>query len=284
MSQVDRYEAGAAGHRQPRNRRELIISYLYLRKTVGWIGSALPLVLVIGNLMLSPASLQGSMSGYYYTHMRNVFVGALCALGVFLIAYAGHNELDRWITNVAGLGAIGVAFLPTKPPVCAGSAKVCAFPAVRHLSVIQQVVGDVHLVLAAVTFIALGLMAWRFGRLDPDRRGAAAETGAAPGRPVPQEPRSRLYHWCGYAIWSFVLLAAASNLVPAGPRAEGHFLLVFEGLAVLAFGVSWFAKGQTLVPFSRKVRAKVSRVREAAASRGPVPGFTEPGTDTAGSS
>jgi len=62
----------------------------------------LPFVLLVGNIVIS-GELPESVSGYYYTGMRNVFVGALCVLGVFLMAYAGYNEFDRWITNLAGL-------------------------------------------------------------------------------------------------------------------------------------------------------------------------------------
>ena len=84
---------------------------MFLRQTVGWIGTLLPAVLIVGVAVSSTASRPGSMSGYYYTDMRNIFVGALCALGVFLGAYAGYDDVDRWITNIAGIGAIGVALL-----------------------------------------------------------------------------------------------------------------------------------------------------------------------------
>jgi hypothetical protein len=154
-----------------KEKNELIISYMFLRKAVGWIGTLLPVVLITGNVIFFTTSLPGSMSGYYYTHMRNVFVGALCALGVFLVAYAGYDDVDRWITNIAGLCAIGVAFFPTKPTVCAVDARTCAAPAVRHLSAGQQAVGDIHLFFAAVTFIALGLMALRSP--SPTRHRAA---------------------------------------------------------------------------------------------------------------
>ena len=60
----------------------LIINYKYLRKAVGWIGILLPFVLLVGNIVIS-SELPGSVSGYYYTGMRNVLVAALCVLGVF---------------------------------------------------------------------------------------------------------------------------------------------------------------------------------------------------------
>jgi hypothetical protein len=131
---------------------------------VGWIGTLLPIVLIVSNMIFFTSPRPYSMSGYYYTGMRNVFVGALCALGVFLVAYAGYDKVDRWITNIAGFCAIGVAFFPTKPLVCAAHTRTCAAPSVTHLSAGQQAVGVIHLVFAAVTFVALGLMALRFAK------------------------------------------------------------------------------------------------------------------------
>jgi hypothetical protein len=45
-----------------------------------------------------------------------------------------------------------------------------------------------------------------------------------------------------------VALAAASNLLPASVKAHWPWLFIFEALAVFAFGISWFVKGQTLLP------------------------------------
>src|SRR5262249_50789988 len=91
-------------------------SYMMLREEIGWIGTLLPFaVAVVNMLFVSSVILKGSVSGYYYTGARNVLVGGLCAIGVFLFAYKGYDNWDRWITNVAGLFAIGVAFFPTAP-------------------------------------------------------------------------------------------------------------------------------------------------------------------------
>ena len=193
---------------------ELVISYLLLRKTVGWIGMLLPFVLIVGNVAMS-ASRPDSMSGYYYTPMRNVFVGALCALGVFLIAYDGYDNVDRWITNIAGLCAIGVAFCPTKPS--------------GHLSVAQNVLGDFHVFFAACTFTALGLMALRFARGLHTR------------------PETAVYLGSGALILACVVLAAASNLLPSSVYASWPVLFILEAIAVVAFGISWIVKGTTIL-------------------------------------
>lgn len=237
--------AGTASTRRA-ERNELIISYLFLRKTVGWIGCLLPVVLCLSSLFYGDRPY--SMSGYYYTHMRDVFVGALCALGVFLVAYAGYDELDRWITNIAGACAIGVAFFPTKPAVCAANAGACVAPAVRHLSLAQQVVGDIHLFFATVTFTALGLMALRFAKPGPTPQRVAWQARIRHGLGLagPRAGASTVYRSCGIAILSCVVLAALSNLLPASVKAHVPLLFIFEAVAVFGFGVSWFVKGRAL--------------------------------------
>jgi hypothetical protein len=264
------------GQRNP-DRNELIVSYMFLRQTVGWIGTLLPIVLLVGNAISSTAPRPDSMSGYYYTDMRNIFVGALCALGVFLGAYDGYDDVDRWITNIAGLGAIAVALCPTKPAVCTADGAACPASSVTHLSTSQQAVGDLHLFFAAVTFIALGLMALRFAKggraphglsvLDRIRYGLGfgEPSGGRPGQYTADNP---VYRGCGITILSCVLLAAASNLLPSSVTAHWPLLFIFEAVAVFAFGVSWFVKGRTL----RGIRA---RIRKAAPAARPVTAVPE---------
>ncbi len=68
----------------------LVVSHLTLRRSVGLIGLFLPFVLAFGLpvICVEPGcgELQGSLSRYYHTAMGDVFVGALCAVGVFLLA------------------------------------------------------------------------------------------------------------------------------------------------------------------------------------------------------
>ena len=235
---------------------QLIVSYMFLRQTVGWIGTLLPIVLLVGVAISSTESRPDSMSGYYYTDMRNIFVGALCALGVFLGAYDGYDDVDRWITNIAGLGAIGVAFCPTKPTVCAAGARACPASSVTQLSASQQVVGDIHLFFAAATFIMLGLMALRFakgGKTPPGQNTIgqiryALGFGKPNAGDQPQRYRGEnfIYHASGITILSCVILAALSNLLPASINAHWPLLFIFEAVAVFSFGFSWFVKGRTM--------------------------------------
>ena len=253
---------------------QLIVSYMFLRQTVGWIGTLLPWVLLVGLAISSTAGRPDSMSGYYYTDMRNVFVGALCALGVFLGAYDGYDDVDRWITNIAGLCAIGVAFCPTKPAVCAAGTPACPASSVTHLSASQQVAGDFHLFFAAATFIALGLMALRFAKGGKTPPGQSLmgriRYGLGFGPPLPGDTPPRypaenvIYRVSGITILSCVTLAALSNLLPASVNAHWPLLFSFEAAAVFAFGVSWFAKG-------RAIEGMWPGIRKAEPAAEPVP-------------
>ena len=270
------------GQRHPEG-NQLIVSYMVLRQAVGWVGTLLPVVLVVGNAISSTTPRPDSMSGYYYTDMRNIFVGALCALGVFLGAYDGYDDVDRWMTNIAGFGAIGVALCPTKPAVCTASAGACAASSVPHLSTSQQVVGDIHLVFAAVTLVALGLMALRFAKagqtppglsvMDRIRFGLGFGTPGGSSQPRHHAADDVIYRVSGITILSSVLLAAASNLLPASVNAHWPLLFIFEAIAVFAFGVSWFVKGRTV----QVIRARIGKGAPATRPVAAIPEMADHG-------
>ena len=92
-------------------------AYTFLQKLVGVIAVSLPFVLAIGNVLLGGDELEGSISHHYYTPMGNVFVGAMCALGVFFLSYQHKPlpgyRLDNRVSYGAAAAAIGVALFPT---------------------------------------------------------------------------------------------------------------------------------------------------------------------------
>ncbi|NND96815.1 MAG: hypothetical protein HKN47_05740 [Pirellulaceae bacterium] len=60
--------------------------------------------------------MQESISAFYHTAMRDVFVGAVFAIGLCLYAYKGYNNLENTCLTVAGLFLFGVALAPTTAP------------------------------------------------------------------------------------------------------------------------------------------------------------------------
>ncbi len=194
--------------------RNQLISYLTLRRATGLIGILLPAVLITGNQLVFSAPLPLSLSDYYYTHMRNVLVGALIVLGVFMLCYVGYDEWDRWITNGAGLFLIGIAFFPTAPGVA----------------------GDIHYAVAGVAFILLSVMAVRFTKTAPGRQPTARKRA-----------RNRVYVISAITMLGSQAVLGVLHLAFSSIADNDPVDFVFESLAVMSFGVSWFVKGETLL-------------------------------------
>src|SRR5688572_10134890 len=91
-------------------------TYLNLRIGIAVIGAALPLLLWLGGAAGGEQHLLGSMSAYYYTHMRDLFVGSLVSIGVFLYLYKGFSTKENWALNLGGALAVGIAMVATSIP------------------------------------------------------------------------------------------------------------------------------------------------------------------------
>ena len=89
----------------------IVRSYKELRLTVGIIGMLLPFALMLW-IYIAGEQLPDSISKTYYTSARNLFVGSLSAVALFMFFYNGYNKTEDWLGNFAGIFAIGVAFFP----------------------------------------------------------------------------------------------------------------------------------------------------------------------------
>ena len=95
-----------------------ILTYRRLRKIIGLLAFSLPVTLVILSLIpLFKTSIQSSISYYYYSNLREILTGVLCAVSLFLIRYRGFDNPVFWkndniMTNAAGFMALGVAMFP----------------------------------------------------------------------------------------------------------------------------------------------------------------------------
>lgn len=218
---------------------QLVLRYLTLRWVVGVLSVALPVVLVLGDLTIgSSGRLQDSISAYYDTVMVGVFVGVLFAVGFFLFAYVGYpaeKEGRRWFQqlspdspwyerlsdnaagNLAWVFALGVALFPVSG---------------------NTLVKTVHFVSATALFLTLSyfsivLFTKTSKTKSPSQRKLA---------------RNRIYRWMGGVMLSCIGLMLVYNLwLTETVVADWKPVLVLETLALWAFGVSWFIKGETLL-------------------------------------
>jgi hypothetical protein len=92
--------------------KHILGTYFWSRVGTAVIGILFPLILWLIGLLVG-VELQGSISAYYHTPMRNVFVGILFAVGASLYFYRGYNMLENILLNIAGIFALCIALLPT---------------------------------------------------------------------------------------------------------------------------------------------------------------------------
>lgn len=93
-------------------------SILWMRIGVGLAGIALPVALwLVDKLYLhGDPQPRDSTSAYYYSGMREVFVTVIFGTGAFLVGYKiAEVNLDNTASIFAGLGAMRLAWFPTKP-------------------------------------------------------------------------------------------------------------------------------------------------------------------------
>jgi hypothetical protein len=199
--------------RQPRAAPMMIVSYLTLRRAIGMLGIALPIILFTWGL-LGDGRWLASISAYYSLRARDALVGCLCTIGCFLFTYHGHDTHDNVAARLAGSCAVVVALVPS------------THPGVQH---------TLHFVFAAMLFVVLAYISYfRFTRQD-DRPTEAKLV------------RNRVYRRCAAAMLGCVALIPLVDLTHlTGRLAPIHPTFLFETLALWAFGLSWVVKGGTL--------------------------------------
>ena len=101
----------------PHSDPNLDISYLSLRKSIGWIGILMPWVARAVANVTSGAPFLMSISAYYYTSGRDIFVGSLFAAGLFLAFYRGslNSKQDRILAVIWGAAAVFIGLVPMNP-------------------------------------------------------------------------------------------------------------------------------------------------------------------------
>jgi len=188
------------------------LSYRNLRAITGYVGLTLPVVLLVDGL--ADGHIESSLSAYYYTRVGNVFTGALCVIGVFLLAYRLTVwAIDNIATALAGLFALGVAFFHAAP---------------AHATQSQLLLADVHLGCATALFVLLGAISLFIFPLDvrPDQRC-----------------RANWYLALGALIWLSIILMPILSWLASSFYDNDHVFFILETVCVMAFAVSFILKG-----------------------------------------
>ncbi len=285
-------------------------AYTFLQLVVGIIALCLPAAVALINKMspsirlidevpMKDGGILPSISHYYYSRGGGVFVGALCAMAVFFLAYDFRArpgfEADNRLSNVAALCAALVAWFPTMGDIKDDGAKG---------------VRVVHLSAATVLFVCLAVFSLvHFTKCDEGenypipkgiggRRRAIAwawkrATSISRPKPDPAEKdpvkrhdatvryRKNIAHLLfGWAIVVFIVGIAINGFF------EGGWMFWLESGAVMVFGASWLVKSdwipwwQASETTTRKLAIKKARKELMAAYRAEI-GEAQP-TDSTG--
>ncbi len=210
---------------------EISISYLELRKAIGFLGVAFPVALLTGSCLMGYCSpWQSSISCYYHTIMRNVFEGVLWIFAIFLMFYR-YEKKDNIATTIAGICALGVASCPTYICDCA----TCGNPGYEN-----HTVGYFHFAFAATFFVLLSYISLcLFTKTDKTKT------------PTPQKlKRNKVYKTCGIIMLVCIVLIAVycflfQKQYPYLEKARPIFCL--ETISLWAFGTSWLIKGEFML-------------------------------------
>lgn len=175
----------------------------------------------------------GSISAYYYTPARAVFVASLCAIGICLIIYRGSTPREDAVLNLPGLLAFVVAFIPTplkdltvEPDSCQHS----NVPTETQLATALN--NNIFALLTGLTLAVVVVIAFR-----------ALHVSSASAVPT--------YGFAVFVAAGWVWFVAA----PANLRQYGHItaaILLFIGIVAVtvmhAFNMVWFDPKSTPAP------------------------------------
>lgn len=209
----------------------IVGTYFNVRQSLGVIAMVFPLLLLTGGYVTEGEVLP-SISDYYFSAMRDFVVGALVAIGIFLMAYKGETRGKRdFIDTLTGLGAgaasIGLALFPNKP-------HALGIETFFHAIMDDRISVALHFLSSFIFLTTLTVFCLRIF----SRRAS--------------KPERRIYWTCGWAILAVGITATFVSFVRAFDWFEARHLvenlnLIFwlEAAGIWAFCIAWLVKGQS---------------------------------------
>lgn len=190
----------------------IVETYFVLRMVIAVGALVLPVALVAWATVDPSVPMADSISAYYYTPARGVFVGVVASIGVALLAYRGYTRGENLLLNAAGVLAIVVALVPTVDPASPG----------------QNVGNVIHAVAALVFFVLAALSIVFYGH----------ETiGALANRRL-----QRAYRAVYRILTAMVLVLPAIAFVLARVVDPTAWVFVVETASLYAFAIFWLVK------------------------------------------
>jgi hypothetical protein len=198
-------------------RKHILDTYTYLRLGMAGISIIFPLVLWWGGTAFG-VPFQTSISSYYHTSMRDIFVGSMITLGSFLLFYQGITKKENFALNCAGILAAIVALTPTELTKAAGQVK-CETFIMRSINEITA--SYVHGVSAMLFFFAIAYVCIATSKTEINHK------------------YQNIYNFLGAGM---IIFPIASALLLHFFKETSSLIYFVELAAVVVFSAYWIVK------------------------------------------
>lgn len=228
-------------------------SYMALRQLIGILGMFLPFAVVFfaavfGTEDCLPLNCFSSISATYHTNAGPIMVGLLFCVGLFLVTYDGYEKLDKIISTICGIAAMGIAFFPcTLKALSIDDAGTSLGMRVGIFNLPIEISNVVHLVFAAAFFLLLAYNSCFLFTKTKDKENMTQE----------KKNRNLLYRICGIVIFASVICLLIINCLYTFKFSSNppdfyafeytSYGIVFETIMLIAFGLSWLTKGGAIM-------------------------------------
>ena len=204
------------------------MTYISLRYGICLLGFMLPIVMVVGGWIVGLAW-QDSISQYYHTPLRDLFVGSLVGIGAFLYLYKGFSREENIALNISGIALLGVALFPItiNPENLTGPPVGTVFKGVS-----PQNSEAIHIVSALLFFFSIAYVCVR----------CAGDTLHLIEDPTRRAELKARYSQLGGLMIIVPSLAAVLDLFDVGD--QYHVVFMVEWAAILVFSGYWWTKSR----------------------------------------
>jgi hypothetical protein len=209
-------------------RDHILNTYTYLRLGMAGISIFFPLVLWWVGLSFG-VNFQDSISSYYHTPMRDVFVGSMIAIGSFLWFYQGFTKKENFALNCAGILAIVVALSPTAFVQKAGQVKCETFTTLPMHGISETTASYIHGISAMLFFVAIAYVCIF----------TSYETLKAVNNPLRRQSYQNLYYFLGAGM---IVFPVCSALLLHFLNETNSIIYFVELAAVWVFSAYWIVK------------------------------------------
>ena len=186
-----------------------------LRCFIGWLGMALPWIVVVLQLLNPVFKWPASISATWYTNACTPFMIILGSAGILLMCYHGYDTVDDTLNTCAGLFGLCICLFP-----CTGPSKLVDLVGTFQ---IQAYISNIFHMISA--FVFFGILAYNSFFQFTKSSGEMTKN---------KKIRNIIFRVCGVCM----LLSFAMLLLPKFPIR----IWLLETIALFFFGISWLTK------------------------------------------